>query len=99
VDLPQNKKKEDTLYLKTKKKSQKDGRRSTLTIKSNPIPMRWVAQKLKNNYTTGVKILSHTSDFPTWKFCNGRRNCQSMWLYRSERFDHGNSTVLRETEP
>lgn len=37
------KKEDDTLYLKTKKKPQKDGRRGTLIIKSNPIPTRWVA--------------------------------------------------------
>ena len=32
--------KKDTLYPKTKKKPPKDGRRSTITIKSNPIPTR-----------------------------------------------------------
>ena len=42
-NLEPTEKEDDTLYLKTEKKPQKDGRMVTLTIKSNPIPTRWVA--------------------------------------------------------
>ena len=42
-NLEPTEKEDDTLYLKTEKKPQKDGRRGTLTIKSNPIPTMWVA--------------------------------------------------------
>ena len=41
--LEPTEKEDDTLYLKTEKKPQKDGRRGTLMIKSNPIPTMWVA--------------------------------------------------------
>ena len=46
--------KKDTLYPKTKKKPQQDSRRGAIMIKSNPIPPRWVTQKLENNDTTEV---------------------------------------------
>ena len=41
--------KKDTPCPKTKKKPQQDGRRSTIMIKSNPIPTRLVTYKLENN--------------------------------------------------
>ena len=44
----------DTACPKTKKKPQRDGRRGTGTIKSNPIPTRWVTHKLENNNTKEV---------------------------------------------
>ena len=46
--------KKDILLPKTKTKPQQDGRWGAFTIQSNPIPARWVAQKLENNYITEV---------------------------------------------
>ena len=43
--------KKDTLCPKIKKKLQRDGRRGTITIKSNPIPTGWVTHNLENNNT------------------------------------------------
>ena len=43
------KKKKKTPLSKTKKKLQRDGRRGTIMVKSNPIPSRWVPHKLENN--------------------------------------------------
>ena len=40
--------KRDTPCPKTKKKLQPDGRRGTITIKSNPIPAEWVTHNLEN---------------------------------------------------
>ena len=42
-----------TPFPKTKK-PQQDGRRDTITIKSNPIPGGWATHKLKDNYTKEV---------------------------------------------
>ena len=44
--------KKDTPCPKTKKKLQKNGRRSAIMIKSNFIPIRWVTHKLHNNTKT-----------------------------------------------
>ena len=49
--------KKDTPHPKTKEKPQWDGRRSTITIKSNPITAGWVTHKLENTYTTEVHPL------------------------------------------
>ena len=46
--------KKDTPRPKTKRKLQWDGRRGTITIKSNPIPTSWVTHKLENNNTKEV---------------------------------------------
>ena len=46
--------KKDTPHPKTKEKPQWDGRRGTLTIKSNCITAGWVTHKVENNYTTEV---------------------------------------------
>ena len=48
---PPKKKKKDTTRPKTKK-LQQDSRRGTITIRSNPIPARWVSYKLENNNNT-----------------------------------------------
>ena len=69
-----------------------------MTIKSNPITAGWVTHKLENNYTTGVKVLSPTSGFPTWRSSNGRRNFQRIRLWRLAGFDCRASTGLGETE-
>ena len=47
---------------------------------------------------TGVKVLSPTSDFPTWESGNGRRNSQRIRLWRLARFDCKTLTRLGETE-
>ena len=49
--------KEDTPHPKTKEKTQWDGRRGTITVKSNPITAGWVAHRLENTYTTEVHAL------------------------------------------
>ena len=49
--------KKDTPHPKTKEKLQLDGRRGTITIKSNPITAGWVTHKLENTYTTEVHPL------------------------------------------
>ena len=49
-----NKPKKDTPHPRTNEKLQKNGRRGTITIKSNPIPARWATQKLENNKTKEV---------------------------------------------
>ena len=49
--------KKDTLHPKTKEKPQRDGRRGSITIKSNPITAGWVTHKLENTYTTEVHPL------------------------------------------
>jgi len=49
-----NPSKKDTPCPKIKKKLRQDGRRSTITIKSNPIPARWVTHKPENNNTKEV---------------------------------------------
>ena len=46
--------KKDTPSPKTKNKLQQDGRRGTITIKSNPIPTGWVTHKMETNYTKEV---------------------------------------------
>ena len=68
--------KKDIPHPKTTEKPQWDGRRGTITIKSNPITARWVTHKLENHRSppTGVKVLSPTSGFPTRGSSNGRRN-------------------------
>ena len=47
----------DTPHPKTKEKPQWDGRRGTITMKSNPITAGWVTHKLENTYTTEVHPL------------------------------------------
>ena len=49
--------KKHTLHPKTKEKTQWDGRRGTITIKSNPITAGWVTHKLENTYSTEVHPL------------------------------------------
>ena len=45
--------KKDILHMKTKK-PQWDGRRGTISIKSNLTLAKWVTHKLENNYITEV---------------------------------------------
>ena len=52
-------------HPKTKEKPQWDGRRGTITIKSNPITAGWVTHKLENTYTTEVHLL----DWRFWAPC------------------------------
>ena len=69
----------DTPGPKTKKKQQWDGRRSTTTVKSNPIPAGWVTHKLENN---------NTKKF--WRCCEGSESQssrpgnskQGLWILR-----------------
>ena len=56
-------------------KNKGEGRRSAITIKSNPIPTRRVTYKLENNYTTDVLPLLWKfwaqSGFPAWASSKG----------------------------
>ena len=61
--------KKDTPHAKTKEKLQWDGRRGTITIKSNPITAGWVTHKLENTYTTEVHPLE-------WRFWAPRQASQ-----------------------
>ena len=63
--------KKDTPRPKTKRKLQWDGRRGTITIKSNPIPTSWVTHKLENNNTKEVLPL-------LWRFWTPRQASQSQ---------------------
>ena len=44
----------DTLLQKAKKKSQGDGRKGAILIKSNPTPTEWMAHKLENDNTKEI---------------------------------------------
>ena len=46
--------KKDTVHPKTKNMPQQDGRKGTITIKSNSTPSWWATHKLDNNYTAEV---------------------------------------------
>ena len=47
----------DLWAVLVKKRSQRDGRRGAVMIKSNPIPTEWVTHGLKNNETKEVLLL------------------------------------------
>ena len=81
----------DTPGPKTKKKQQWDGRRSTTTIKSNPIPAGWVTHKLENNNTKEVLALLWRFWIPVfqaWEFKKGTVNPQGIWPSRPVGFDY-----------
>ena len=77
--------KKDTPHPKTKEKPQWDGRRSPITIKSNPITAGWVTHKLENNYTTGVHPLE-------WRFW-GPRQASQPGVWQREEECPGNQTL------
>ena len=64
--------KKDIQHPKTKR-PQQDGRRDTIVIKWNPIPIGWANHKLENNYTTEVLPLE-------WKFWAPHQTSQSGGL-------------------
>ena len=41
----------------TKENLQEDGRRGTITMKSNPLPAKWVTYRLENNNTKEILTL------------------------------------------
>ena len=55
------------------KKSQRDGRRGTITVKSNSIPIRWMTHKLENNNTKELPALF-------WKFWTPHQASQPGYL-------------------
>ena len=65
--------KKDIPHPKTKEKPQWDGRRGTITIKSNLITAGWVTHKLENTYTTKVHPLE-------WRFRAQHQASQSRGL-------------------
>ena len=98
-----NSPKKDAWHPKTKEKPQWDDRRGTITIKSNPITTGWVTHKTREQLchrspSTGVKVLSPTSGFPTWGSGNGRRNSQRIRLWRLAGFDCRTLTGVGETK-
>ena len=58
----------DTPCPKTKRKPMQDGRSSTITINSNPIPTEWVTHKLENNNIKEVLPL----------LCKGSEHCVKL---------------------
>ena len=83
-----------TLYPKTKKNPQWDGRRDTITITSNSMPTKCVPQK----FSIAVKVLSPISVFPAWGPGNGSQSPQRIWLWKPAVLDCRTSTGLWETE-
>ena len=87
----------------TKEKPQWDGRRGTITIKSNPITTGWVTQKLEKNCTTEVHPLEwsfwapHQASQPGGS-SNGRGNSQRIRLWWPAGFDGRTLTGLEETK-
>ena len=92
----------DTPHPKTREKPQWDGRRGTITIKSNPITAGWVTHRLEKTYTTKSTQWSEGSEphvrLPSLGSGNGRRNPQRIRLWRPVGFDCRTSTGLGETE-
>ena len=86
----------------SKDKKPQDSRRGTITMKSNPIPARWVTHKLENNpkknFPTVAKVLSPTSASTTWESDKGTGNQQGIWPWRPEEFSYRISTQLEEIE-
>ena len=87
---------------KDKEEMAGDGRRGTITIKSNPIHTGWVTHKLENNNTK--KITHHCEGLElhvrllAWGPNKGTGNLQRIWLGRLVGFDYKTSTELGETE-
>ena len=76
----------DTPRPKAKKQPPRDSRKSTITIKSDPTPARWVTHKLdiktiipKKLSPTVVKVLTPTSGFPACGSNKGTGNPQEIW--------------------
>ena len=73
--------KKDTLHPRTKEKPQQNGRRGTITIKSNPMPARWVIHKLKSNNTFSYCCEGPWPHIrlPTMRFQPREWNPQGIW--------------------
>ena len=56
-----NPSRKDTPHPRTKKKLQRNSRKGTIMIKSNPMPVRWATHKLENNNTKEVFPLLRSS--------------------------------------
>ena len=63
-------------------RTKEKGKRGTVMLISNPIPIKWVTHKLENNNTKKscpvAKVLDPTSEFPTWESSKGTRNSQGI---------------------
>ena len=74
-------------HPKTKEKLQQDHRRSTVTIKSNPILAGWVNHNLENDNNKVLPLLWRFWDvllgFPAWGSSKRTRNPQGIWLKAS----------------
>ena len=86
-----------------KKKLQRNGRRGTIPVKSNPIPARWVIHRLENNNTKDVLALFWrfwipTPCFSVWRYDKGIGNPQGIWPWGPARFDYRPFRGLRLTE-
>ena len=103
--------KKDTPRPETKEKSQQDGKRGAIMIKSNLIPNGWAANKMEKNYSTEVLPLLWKFWAPCQAFQPGNpaksererereiRYPQGIWLWRPAGFDCRTSTRPGWTEP
>ena len=91
----------DTPCPRTKEKPQQNGRRGTITIKSNPVGS--VTYKLENNNAKEVltqlwKVLGPTWGTPARWSGQGTGNLQGIWFWRPVAFDYRISTRLGKPE-
>ena len=95
------KKKKNASHPKTKK-SQWDCRRGVITIKSNPIPTRWMAHKVDNNNTKEVAPLlrGFWTPFQASKSGTWQKDWESqgIWPWRPMRFDYRSFTGPGESK-
>ena len=66
----------DTLHPETKRRPQKDGKRSEIMIKSNPVLPELVTHKLENNYTMNVLPRGESPEL--------QARIHSLWVWQQE---------------
>ena len=94
----------DTPRPKTKKKPPLDSRKSTILIKSKPIPARWMIHKLENKTIIPKKFpLCCEGSEPHISFLadgsnKGTGNPQEIWPQRPMGFDYKTSTGWGQTD-
>jgi len=72
----------DTLHPETKRRPQKDGKRSEIMIKSNPVLPELVTHKLENNYTMNVLPRGESPEL--------QARIHSLWVWQQEEEPPGN---------
>ena len=101
--------KKDDPCPRTKEKLQWDGRWSTITLKSNSIPARWVTQTGEQLYQrsspTVAKSLDHTPDSQTWGARKGTGSphgilkVSGIWLQNFHRAGGNRDYWRAQTKP